>query len=68
MATYREIQEWVRENHGWLPKTCWIAHCKEQAGLDPRVAPNRQSESRRLHPCPPGKAPAIFSAFKHFEM
>lgn len=43
-ATYKEIQNWVRQNHGFLPKTCWIAHCKELYGLPVSNAPNRQSD------------------------
>ena len=39
MATYAQIKEWVRNNHGWsIQHDCWIAHCKELAGLEPRRA------------------------------
>ena len=34
MATYQQIQKWVRCLYGWTPETCWIAHCKELAGLN----------------------------------
>jgi hypothetical protein len=67
MATYSQIQHWVKEQHGWQPKTCWIAHCKEFHGLPRRVAPNRQG-SYRVVPCPPQKRPAIEAAFRHFKM
>ena len=46
MATYKEIQDWVREEHGFSIKSCWIAHMKEQCGLPLRSAPNRQGEDR----------------------
>jgi hypothetical protein len=25
MATYKQIQDWVKENYGLFPKTCWRA-------------------------------------------
>ena len=67
MATYAEIEEWIRERYGWRPKTCWIAHCKEIAGLDRRDAPNRRGRDR-LVPCPREKRAAIIQAFRHFKM
>lgn len=67
MATYNEIQSWVKAKHGWIPKTCWIAHCKEIVGLPVSNAPNRKSDSRMV-PCPAEKQEAILSAFQHFGM
>ena len=32
MATYKEIQSRVGLTHGWVPRTCWIAHCRELEG------------------------------------
>jgi len=52
MATYKEIQEDVRDRHGLAVKTCWIAHVKEQNGLDMGIARNRQSPGARVYPCP----------------
>ncbi|MCE7886960.1 MAG: hypothetical protein DYH13_05585 [Alphaproteobacteria bacterium PRO2] len=66
-ATYKEIQNWVRQNHGFLPKTCWIAHCKELYGLPVSNAPNRQSD-KRMVPCPPDKQGAIKAAFRNFKL
>lgn len=66
MATYKQIQAWVKANYGWEPKTCWIADCKEICGLDLGVAHNREGE--RKHPCPPHKKKAIFEVFEHFGM
>jgi hypothetical protein len=68
MATYKEIQTYVKNNHGFVPKTCWIAHMKELCGLPVNVAPNRYSLDKREKPCPPGKQAAIRDAFKHFGM
>ena len=65
MATYKQIQQWVRKHYGWTPETCWIAHCKELAGHPVKRAHNRQ-EDGRSKPCPANKQSAIFSAFRHF--
>ena len=67
MATYAEIQSWVKRRYGFNPKTCWIAHCKELCGLDMRDAPNRLG-SDRVEPCPPSKQAAIKAAFEHLGM
>ena len=68
MATYSEIQDWIKSSYGYTVKTCWIAHVKEMCGLEPRKAPNRFYENRRLNPCPPNKVEAIKQAFRHFWM
>ena len=33
MATYKQIQTWVKQNHGFVPQTCWIADVKSKSGL-----------------------------------
>lgn len=43
MATYKEIQGYVKETYGFSPKTCWIAHMKEVCGIPVKNAPNRIS-------------------------
>ena len=55
MATYREIQNYVREEFNVSVKTCWIAHVKELNGLSLRKAPNRISRNTRVYPCPTDK-------------
>ena len=65
MATYKQIQDWVKQNYGWHVKTCWIAHCKERAGFAMRSAPNRQGSVRK-YPCPSNREEAIFDAFRYF--
>lgn len=59
MATYREIQQIVRETKGFTPKSCWIAHVLSDNGLTKRQAPNRMDPTERVHPCPPQKREAI---------
>lgn len=68
MATYKEIQGYVKETYGFLPKTCWIAHMKELCGIPVENAPNRISPSHREKPCPPEKMPYIKEAFQYFGM
>jgi hypothetical protein len=67
MATYKKIQDYVRERHGYTPKTCWIADVKEQAGIRVSAAPNRIGTGR-MNPCPPKRVPHILAALKYFGM
>lgn len=41
MATYKEIQEYIRNEKGYMAQTCWIAHTKSLCGIQTRNAPNR---------------------------
>jgi hypothetical protein len=66
MPTIRELQQWVKAEHGFVPKSCWIAHAKELNNIPRlRLAPNRRREDR-VYPCPSDKLPAITAAFRHF--
>ena len=68
MATYAQIKRWVRETYGWsIQHDCWIAHCKELAGLEPRPAWNRAADGRAVE-CPPHRRAGIIAAFRHFGM
>ena len=67
MATYHQIQKYIRAKYGYQPKTCWIADVKEQVGLPVRRAWNRLSNERQV-PCPSEKVAAILDAFRHFGM
>jgi hypothetical protein len=66
MATYKEIQDYVRSNYGFVPKTCWIAHVKEMCGVSSRKSWNRIGP--RSNPCPKDKVGFIRDALKHFSM
>jgi hypothetical protein len=68
MATYQQIQKYIRAKDGFAVKTCWIAHVKSDHGLPMREAPNRISSAKREQPCPPEKRPAIEAALRHFKM
>ena len=67
MAKYKQIQSWVKQQYGFVPKTCWIADVKRQSGLPVRKAPNRKGEEPR-HPCPPEKITPVRAALKYFRM
>ena len=67
MATYKQIQKYVEAKSGFTPKTCWIAHVKEMAGLEMHKAWNRTGKVRKIT-CPPEKVEAMMDAFRHFEM
>ncbi len=66
MATYKQIQRWVKGNYEFTVKTCWIAHVKEMCGIELRKAPNRLNENERANPCPSEKIEPIKQALKHF--
>lgn len=68
MATYKQIQEYVKETYDFIPKTCWIAHMKEVLGVESKVAFNRIDINKRTHPCPEDKQRYIEKAFRHFNM
>ncbi|MGF7184101.1 hypothetical protein GGQ84_000181 [Desulfitispora alkaliphila] len=68
MSTYKQLQQWVKENYGFLPKSCWIADVKEKHGIIIRKAPNRHDESKRGNPCPENKVKPIEEAFKYYRL
>jgi len=68
MATYKEIQVYIKKRYGVTVKTCWIADIKEMCGLNPRIAPNRYSPAKRKYPCPLSKVTIIKEALKFFGM
>jgi hypothetical protein len=59
-VTDQEIQKWISRQHGFVPESAWILHCKEQFGL---VAPGTAPAE---NPCPPEKIAAIQQAFRRF--
>lgn len=67
MATYKEIQQAVKEAHGFVPKTCWIAHILSDHGLTKRQSPNRIDTTSRKYPCPAEKRQAIEQTMKRLK-
>ena len=68
MATYKQIQDYVKEKHGYIPRATWIAHAKEIYGLNPQMAVTRRSPDKRVNPCPTDKQDDLRKAFEHFNM
>jgi hypothetical protein len=68
MATYKQIQDYVKQQYGYIPKSCWIAHMKEVKGLNPKISARRYSVDSRVHPCPLEKQDDIRDSFEHFKM
>lgn len=68
MATYREIEEYIKKQHGFTVKPCWIAHMKEICGLPVKKSHNREKPDVRKHECPENKQEVIREAFEYFKM
>lgn len=68
MATYKELQQYIKANFGYIPKSCWIAHTEEICDLSPKIANNRININKRVCPCPANKHEDIIKALRHFKM
>ncbi|KAA3506459.1 hypothetical protein DXM21_25025 [Agrobacterium rosae] len=68
MTTYKRIQTWVKEQHDFVPKSCWIADVKAAHGKTSRDAPNRIDSNCRKYPCPEERREAIETALRHFSI
>ena len=68
MATYKEIQDYIKDKYHISVKTCWIAHVKEMKGFYLRKAHNRKSHSVRKNPCPKSKISLIEDAMRKYRM
>ncbi len=68
MATYKQIQEFLKNKHNRAFKSCWIAHVKSDYGLTKRQSPNRYDPNKRVHPCPDEFRENVEDALKHFKM
>jgi len=66
MASYEEIQKFLREKYGYNAKAYAIAHAKEAYGIPTKKAPNRKGE--RKWKCPEKRLPQMKEAFQHFGM
>lgn len=67
MATYKQLQDWVKEQYGFVPHKCWIADVKRMEGLRMRKAPNRIGDTPVIL-CPNDKIEPIRSALAYFRM
>jgi hypothetical protein len=66
MATYAEIQHYIKKKYGYTPITCWIAHAKELSGIPVRKSHRRTGQ--RVNPCPKNKLSHIQNAFEQHGM
>src|SRR2546427_3183288 len=47
-ATDQEIQKWISRQHGFVPESVWLLHCKELFGLAaPGTAPKENPGAAR---------------------
>ena len=65
MDTYKQIQKYVKQKHGFVPKPCWIAHTKELMDIPLRKGKPRKGKERAVK-CPEDKLDAIKKAIEHF--
>jgi hypothetical protein len=68
MATYREIQQRVHREYGFVPKTCWIAHVLSDQNRLTRRAVSFMNGGVRRYPCPKEKRAAIEEALRQLKM
>jgi len=68
MATYRQIQDYIRENGNGNVRSCWIADIKERHKIPVRRAWSREPGPKRVNPCPDRKTAVIENALRHFKM
>ncbi len=68
-ATYREIKDYIFEQHGVKVSSLYIAQVKEKHGLKERECYNKpkSENSKQLH-CPAEKEKLIEEALKNFKM
>ena len=67
-ASYREIKEWIKEQHDVSVSNLYIAQVKDKLGFEKRENYNTGAEGHRVPNCPAEKEKLILEAFKHFRM
>jgi len=67
-ATNVEIQKWVARNHGFVPESDWIIHCKQVFGISTITGLPTDQQYAPANLCPAGHQLAIKGAFEHFRM
>lgn len=64
MPTYKQIENYVKNKYGYLPKSCWISDVKRQMGYNVKNAHNRKNEMFIKNKCPNNKINDIKEAIK----
>ncbi len=68
-ATYKEIEEWVRNKYGFHVTNLNIAQVKQKHGIIERENYNKPKSPDSKQPgCPEEKVKAIEDAMRHFQM
>ena len=67
-ASYREIKEWIKEQHDVSVSNLYIAQVKDKSGFEKRENYNKGADGHRVPNCPAEKEKLILEAFKHFRM
>ena len=67
-ASYREIKEWIKEQHDVSVSNLYIAQVKDKLGFEKRENYNTGAEGHRVPNCPAEKEKLILEAFKYFRM
>jgi len=67
MNIYKAVQQRVKQQAGFVPKTCWIAHVLELNGQELRPAHNRKDRDTRQVPCPADKRTPIERALRELK-
>ena len=67
-ASYREIKEWIKEQHDVSVSNLYIAQVKDKLGFGKRENYNKGADGHRVPNCPAEKEKLILEAFKHFRM
>lgn len=67
-ASYREIKEWIKEQHDVSVSNLNIAQVKDKLGFGKRENYNKGADGHRVPNCPAEKEKLILEAFKHFRM
>ena len=68
-ATYKKIQNWVQEHHGFHVTNLNIAQVKQKHGIIERENYNKAKSAYSKQPgCPEEKVKAIEDAMRHFQM
>ena len=67
-ASYREIKEWIKEQHDVSVSNLYIAQVKDKLGFGKRENYNKGADGHRVPNCPAEKEKLILGAFKHFRM
>lgn len=65
MATYKQIQEYIKNRYGITAQSCWIAHIKSDHGVPMR---SQRKGIERVKPCPDRHKDKVEEALRHFKV